>query len=308
MPLSSPHPRRSGFTLVELIVVITIISILAALITAAVVMTRGAASDAKVTAEMRQIDTAIQAFKASYNVGYLPSQLVLRNTVGAYVTSNAAEKASKDFLLKLFPRIDQTANQGWVMAAPANPNAMVVLNGCECLVFFLGGPDGINGFSGDPRIPYKPGQKNKVSFDFGSFGSRLKVGVFKPNTPVLLDPYAEGTADDQPYYYFSSRYGDDYDFSHVIIDPTLRVQLAPIFVDDLNPTRRGFANGKTFQLICAGKDKRAGVMQLSPLNDASKGCVPWRSGTFTLGVVAPNKADEPFDNVGNFYEKKLGVP
>ena len=67
---------RAGFTLVELVIVIAIIGILAALITPAVMRAFGSARDAKVKVEITQLASAIAAFKATYGMDP-PSRIVL---------------------------------------------------------------------------------------------------------------------------------------------------------------------------------------------------------------------------------------
>lgn len=66
------RPRR-GFTLVELMVVIAIIGLLAAVVTVNVIGQMGEARRTKVQADMESIQKAIKLFQV--NMGYYPRQL-----------------------------------------------------------------------------------------------------------------------------------------------------------------------------------------------------------------------------------------
>src|SRR5829696_3566898 len=71
-----PGPR-AGFTLVELLVVITILAILFALTAAAVVKALGKGDEAKVRNEVSQLANAVQAFKTDFQVPYLADTITL---------------------------------------------------------------------------------------------------------------------------------------------------------------------------------------------------------------------------------------
>src|SRR6185295_1583125 len=61
-------PRRAAFTLIELLVVIAIIGVLAALIFPALRAAKIAAARGKVQTELRQVESAIEAYKAKYGL------------------------------------------------------------------------------------------------------------------------------------------------------------------------------------------------------------------------------------------------
>ena len=83
--MKNPNPtnrfRRTGFTLIELLVVIAIMGILAALIFPAVSGIKTRAARAKAQAELKQVEAAIESYKAKYGHyppdNHPPNQLVI---------------------------------------------------------------------------------------------------------------------------------------------------------------------------------------------------------------------------------------
>lgn len=154
---SAFHIPHSAFTLVELLVVITIIGILAALLLAAVQRARIAAARARITAEINNIDAAIVDLKNS--VGSFPPNAQADGN-GPIVESTVSTDF-KQFFLKAFPQhreppqlidalvgLSPTTNND-----PASINANQASNlpggmtAAEALVFWIGG------FSDDPKYP-----------------------------------------------------------------------------------------------------------------------------------------------------------
>jgi general secretion pathway protein G len=87
-----------GFTLVELLVVITILGILAAVVTASLV---GLTSNAKVNAcaaELRTVQTAMDAMMAKNNISSVTAQPTATDTFSALPTGSGAEPLSPNYL------------------------------------------------------------------------------------------------------------------------------------------------------------------------------------------------------------------
>jgi prepilin-type N-terminal cleavage/methylation domain-containing protein len=335
-----PSRRRTGFTLVEVLVVTGILAILFALATGVAIRALITAQEARVTAEMRQLESAIASFKTSKGVSYLPSRFRLYPNIGSYFSAANANdpltKASRDYLYQIWPRLDKNAtNINWVPNLSTVAPGGIDLNGSECLVFFLGGPDGLSGFSKNPLNPIPPpGTKGEVSFEFDV--KRLRSATTGPVTPfcqrtpgpsgtsvgssvpsnaaVYMDGFASGDPKDQPYYYFTSyKLGNDYDSLDRIVIPSSSYQVISGFTEvQMSPHRDQsgrFYNPNGFQLISAGRDKRVGNFALSTTN----WFVVWENGVFYPPPPAtpPSRIDlppEPSDNLCNFHPVKMGIP
>ena len=72
-------PRRFGFTMVELLVVILVLVILMGLLIPAVMRAVGTAKEASVAAEINMMAQALADFKATYG-SYPPSRIVVSET------------------------------------------------------------------------------------------------------------------------------------------------------------------------------------------------------------------------------------
>lgn len=168
---SSPHQSirllRSGFTLVELMVVVVIIAILVGLVLPAIMGARQTARDAEVRNDISKIEQAITAFKVDFGIEP-PSQVTLfARQVDWDNPMLANSTRSKGLIKQIWPKFDFAncggASTGGPMATftvPGNPTQLN-LNGAECLVFFLGGmidatSGAFTGFAKDPAHPFAP--------------------------------------------------------------------------------------------------------------------------------------------------------
>jgi prepilin-type N-terminal cleavage/methylation domain-containing protein len=144
-----PHVRlrAQGFTLIEVLVVITIIGVLVALLTTAAVSAVKHSRQAEIKSEIAQIDAAFEQLKNKY--GEYPP-----NCQAYAVDPNLTLKNLKRYLRKVAPRNrepdDLLANllAVWVVDQINYPRPLGYgISPSEAIVFWLGG------FSSDPNYP-----------------------------------------------------------------------------------------------------------------------------------------------------------
>ena len=200
--LFSRNTRPSAFTLVEMLVVITIIGILASLITAAALRARIAARNATVSMEVKQLEMACQAYKEKLG-DYPPDFAGVDGSMGPIV-STAQQQAILRHLARAFPRYRPGVSTNGSLAQPWNRFRADVLGrqpanlpGYEgwgvdvnmltpmrALAFWLGGkPDWFLDASGSNRL--QPG-------DAGYDGTRPLQGLLgfsaDPTNPFDSSP------------------------------------------------------------------------------------------------------------------------
>jgi prepilin-type N-terminal cleavage/methylation domain-containing protein len=239
---SAIRQRRGGYTLIELIVVIGIIVLLAGLVLNVIIKFRDMGPRIQTQGEINEMSSAIEQFKSTYQVKYIPPGLVLTQNYNPPVSPNWLAE-SRSFLsaawtkglpgLGLAPANDQVTN---------TPISVYVLDGNQTLVFLLGGiPPGPDPSRGEvftqapvqppqvayPRPPYfqgtRTGFRDSPTNPLNAGGPPISIGNayssptgermkgpffdFKPDRVLggqFRDPY--GT----PFMYLSSKNGNDY--------------------------------------------------------------------------------------------------
>jgi prepilin-type N-terminal cleavage/methylation domain-containing protein len=220
-----PARSRAAFTLVELLVVIGIIALLAALITPAVIGARTSARNAAIKAEIDMLHMAIMNYKNEY--GSFPPCL-----------GGQGDIVAAKHVQRLFPRMVETpADLVQRLNTLAPPNAIVKW---------------LAGYSDDPTRPITGGNIKKLyDFDQTRIVGESYAPSGKPGSPYL---YIDSTAYSQMPYTpaLVQSGGVGAHFLPLTPPPT---GTAADFTNSSQP----FLNPDTFQILCAGLDETFGT-------------------------------------------------
>ena len=247
------RPRRGGFTMIELLVVIVILALLVGLLLPAINAAVKNARNATVSAEINQFSQAMADFKSRYG-DYPPSRIYLAEngnyslatgTTATFTyatgTSDISDqdlaRRSLRYLRKFFPRV-VLSTTGAVTGTTVGSfydfdgNGVLatnayVLQGHECLVFFLGGlpaksldPSGklmfsMTGFSRNPVNPFTTIGTNRQPPLFEFNNSRLvddpKQYSTAANSNPIFPAYYDPLGTNSYYAYFSAYGNGSYD-------------------------------------------------------------------------------------------------
>ena len=286
--------RRSAFTLIELMVVITIILILMALSLVGLRAARDAGRRTEIRTEISQITQGASLFQNKFGMspplsgGGPGGTFRLCTNYIDTTTGQALVWPEVEALKTMFPNMSLTDNglRNPYSGTVVYPDAPMNLDGNQALFFWLCGADytKYQGFATSPSQPFKPLNPNLQNEKrIGPFFQPARLDRFYDSGGVIDGRYrdAKGT----PYaclgysiYYVgtSPKRGYQPGVTNFGVSPFLDAQGKPF-------------NPNTLQVISAGIDKTFG---------------PGGAYTPGQGAYAPNTPGE--DDISNFKTGQLG--
>lgn len=301
------RPKPVGFTLVELLVVITIIGVLIALLVVALGAARTRVQQASVITEISGVGQALRSLTTQYSVDYPPDfsvnvPLTKQQQINRYLARMFRNRNP----LTDVPRGNVDTSR---MRAEPQPELFELLDPAESLWFWL------RGFSTDPQNPL--------------FGPPLTAPDLVERTPLfefdksrLMDLDGDGFMEyyprygsQQPYIYYANyNYVANFAKPPGVSSGQLVARIGPVSTALIsaprpylstataaipNPTIKAhYAAPDTFQIIACGLDGEFGL----PVDNSNQNL--WRAFAFPTGPYPDNNKLHR-DNITNFSEGTL---
>jgi len=301
-PPRAPRVSGRGFTLVELLIVMTVLAILIGLLLPAINGASTRVRHAAVQSEINRVATAIVSFKSKYG-SEPPSSVNLYETGGA----NGAnwDARSRALIRQLWPQFNFAMNRD--INGDGDTGDNVTLESGESLVFFLGGlPDQsggplkfrLLGFARNPQDPFARGANTNREASAYDFETSRLVDLDNDGFPEFLDSYPGQT---NPILYFSSYDGNGYRVAeypgNTVMPQNLKIPFTP-YLQGNNLSSPAY-NPNTFQLISPGLDKEYGPG--GPLDSGATTPLPgWSRTSPTSVTISVSDRSVERDNITNF--------
>jgi len=265
-------PRRGGFTLVEMLVVIAIIGILAAILVPTLYVVVMRAQRNHIAQELNQLYMAVEAYKQKFG-DYPPDFSSITQASDLNDTSNIVVRHFR----KAFPRHKEDLKTYFTDNGNLN-----VPDASQALAFWLSGSK----LNNDPRKPLTGSGDPIVLLDFDK--SRLEDDG---DWASYLPKYS-----DAPYVYFDSRTYSDVSYTNSATsgDETVR----PYKFQPEGSTDIDWAKENTFQIISAGLDGEFGD------TDSGKN-KRFPDGTADSSSSIVGYEDGDYDNQSNFSDGRI---
>jgi prepilin-type N-terminal cleavage/methylation domain-containing protein len=343
VPLAAPRPRntfvRSAFTLVEMLVVISIIGLLAALAARGIMGALNTAKNTAIKAEIDQIDGALKAFKEKYG-SYPPCDLRI---TGGTLDNNPGLKL---FLARAFQRYNPNASK----REPVSGSNMIAIAAdlstagidytkfepAKALVFWLNGlsPDPTNPIAGGgTRIPFFSFDKTRL-IGYETYIDNNGNGIYDSGDTFPTG----GDANNNNRFDIATGYKMKYgtlplvylDYRSYMVGATrltngdltgpilsLKYLSAPSYVIPYlsqaptgapsgNARDKDFINPDSYQLIACGQDSLFGDDPQYQATTTAPSGATWEVGTTKTSKIYPagtGYTSDDLDNVANFSEK-----
>ncbi len=336
--MQSPRRPSAGFTLVEMLVVIAIIGVLAAIGIPAIYGALIRARQAAIAADIAQLEMSVEAYKNKYG-DYPPNFLELYTT--AHTAGSPDQAWATTILARHLKRINRQAKSAGAAAGvdlrhPLNvvdpkdnslfllkdppsstaitsdPAAMVsYIDPAEALVLWLGG------LSANPQYPLT-GAGGPLTIDTSTMmflhpDLRRETAIHEFKADRLKDYDGDGlyeyyppSGSRVPYAYFDSRFYDNgwAEFSMAQVPGKVRPYVTTAAAGAL-----AYANPQKFQIMCAGLDENYGDGFSRTVSNPPVDRKMYPTGAAIPASNVSAYAREDLDNLSNFstgiFEDKL---